>query len=167
MKRIISVIGILLVLLLLYACSSQEPLNTISNELGIDVSNGDEISNMDNHGGFHGDGTTYIVLSFSDGKVLEQIKEHSQWKAFPLNETVKTLIYGTSDETTTMGPILTDDEGNALIPEIQRGYYCLIDRQAKSEKATGADILHRNSFNFTLGLYDMDTDTLHLCRFDT
>ena len=65
MKRIISVIGILLVLPLLYACSSQEPLNTISNELGIDVSNGDEKSNMDNHGGFHGDGTTYIVLSLS------------------------------------------------------------------------------------------------------
>ena len=47
------------------------------------------------------------------------------------------------------------------------GYYRLIDRQIKMGEASGADILHRNSFNFDLGLYDADTNTLYFCRMDT
>ena len=64
------------------------------------------------------------------------------------------------------GPYLTDQDGNPLIPEIRNGYYRLIDRQIKMGEASGADILHRNSFNFDLGLY-ADTNTLYFCRMDT
>lgn len=166
MKRITIVFSILFVCLLT-ACGSQEPQNIISNELGIDVSSGDEIFAFDDHGGFHGDGTTYTVLSFSDDKVLEQIKESTQWKEFPLDETVRTLVYGISDGTSSDGPFLIDSEGNAFIPEIHEGYYILIDRQAEQGEAAGVDILHRNSFNFTLGLYDVDTNNLYFCELDT
>lgn len=68
MKRLIGLITFLVVLLT--ACGSQKPQANISKELGIDVSKGTEVSNFDNHGGFHGDGMTYITLSFSDEKVL-------------------------------------------------------------------------------------------------
>ncbi len=168
MKRIILVINTFFILIfLLTACGSQKLQNTILNEIGIDVSDGNEISNLDTHGGFHGDGTTYIALNFADDKVLEQIKDSDRWKKFPLDETVETLVYGMSDETGSIGPFLTDGEGNALIPDIQDGYYLLIDRQPKQDGATRADILHRYSFNFTLGLYDVDTDTLYFCKLDT
>lgn len=166
-RRFLSACILLILSLSLTACSSQKPQNTISKELGIDVSSDTEISATDTHGGFHGDGTTYIWLKFSDDKVLEQIKENTQWKSFPLDETVETLVYGITDEKNSIGPFLTDSDGNALVPEIQKGYYLLTDRQAESDKATGADILHRNSFNFTLGLYDTDTNTLYFCKLDT
>lgn len=164
MKKIILLVGSLLIFaFLLTACGPQETQNIISNDLGIDVSSGNEISNSDTHGGFHGDGTTYIALSFSDNNVLDQIKASAQWEYFPLDRTVKTLIYGISDETSGIGPFLNDGNGNPLVPEIRNGYYLLIDRHT----GKGTDILNRGSFNFTLGLYDTDTDTLYYCKLDT
>ena len=49
------------------------------------------------------------------------------------------------------------------LPEIQNGYYRLIDRHSDTD--TG--ILDRYSFNFTLGVYDSDTNTLYCCEVDT
>ncbi len=164
MKRIVLSVGALFMLVFcLTACNSQEPKSDIANELGIDVSSGSEASNLDSHGGFHGDGTTYIVLNFPDNKILEQIKESTQWKSFPLDETARALVYGISDEESSVGPFLSDESGNPLVPEIQNGYYLLIDRHSDKE----TDILKRASFNFTLGLYDTDTDTLYYCKLDT
>lgn len=164
MKQIILTISTLLIFILpLAACSSQKPQNIISNELGIDASSGNEVSSFDNHGGFHGDGTAYIALSFSDNTVLEQIQESTQWQAFPLDETVQALVYGVSDATSRVGPFLYDENGNPLVPGISNGYYLLIDRHTDKEK----NILNRSSFNFTLGLYDTDTNTLYYCEFDT
>ena len=34
-----------------------------------------------------------------------------------------------------IGPFLTDDSGNPLVPEVQNGYYVLLDRQAEDGKA--------------------------------
>lgn len=103
------------------------------------------------------------MLSFNDDIVLEKIKNNTEWSAFPLDETVQTLVYGVETETTKDGPFLTDENGKSLVPEIQNGYYCLIDRHSD----TKAEILERNSFNFTLGLYDTDTNTLYFCELDT
>lgn len=153
--------------LTLDACGLQEPQKTIAKELGINVSGGNEISNFDSHGGSHGDGAACIALSFSDSKVLEQIESSAKWKKFPLDETVRALVYGVSDDTGSIGPFLTDGGGEALVPDIRNGYYLLIDRMADPDRSTGADILHRGAFNFTLGIYDADTDTLYFCKLDT
>ena len=164
MKKMILLAGPLFIFaFVLTACGLQNTQNVILNELGMDVSNGNEISNLDTHGGFHGDGMTCIVLSFPDHKVLEQIKADTRWKAFPLDGTAKTLIYGISDETSIIGPFLNDGNGDPLVPEIQNGYYLLIDRHT----GKGTDILNRGSFNFTLVLYDTDADTLYYCKLDT
>ena len=149
--------------LFLTACSSEHQQNQIEKELNIDVSNGREISQSDDHGGFHNDGTSCIVYRFSDDSVLNQIRKDNSWKAFPMDETVTALVYGTTDESSSVGPYLKDDGGNTLVPEIQNGYYVLIDRQMNEEE----DVLHRASFNFTIGIYDTDTDTLYFCRYDT
>lgn len=77
------------------------------------------------------------------------------------------MVYGIEEGTSRIGPFLTDEEGNSLVPEIREGYYLLIDRQAEPGKATGADMLHRSSFNLTLGLYDTVTQTLYYCKLDT
>jgi len=167
LKRIISAISLLFILaFLLTACGSKSTQDTISKALGFDVSRGKEVSNYDTHSG-NGDGASCTAISFDDDTVLEKIKSNAEWKEFPLDETVQALVYGISDEASSMGPFLNDGNGNPLVPEIQNGYYLLIDRQAQPGKATGADILHRHSFNFTLGLYDVDTNTLYFCELDT
>ena len=50
------------------------------------------------------------------------------------------------------------------IPEIRAGFYRLIDRHAQAGET---DLLGRASLNFTLALYDTDTDTLYYFEMDT
>lgn len=137
----------------------------LSGELGIDAAGGTVVTELDTHGG-NGDGTSFLALKFSGGGgVLTQIQENDSWRALPAGETVRTLMYGIPGEVT---PYIYDGDGNALFPEIRNGYYCLLDRSQEAEEGEDAEnILKRASLNFTLGVYDTDTDTLYLCRVDT
>ena len=163
MKKVLTALLVALLIFCLTACGTRS--ENIAWELGIgpEISEGEEVSYFDDHGGFHGDGTTCIAYSFDGDTALEVIKNSSDWSEFPLDDTVRIIVYGITDENGSRGPYLCDGEGNTLVPEIQNGYYRLIDRQEDKEK----DILDRYSLNFTLGLYDTDTDTLYLCEMDT
>ena len=168
MKKL-SWLGALVALgLLLGGCSQKE---NVSRTLEVDVSGGEIVAQTDTHGGFHGDGTTYLALRFADDALQEQIEASDVWRAFPLDDTVRALVYGIEGEADgtswCVGPYLTDADGEALVPEIEEGYYRLIDHQAEEGKATGADILHRASFHFALGLYDSREDILYFCELDT
>lgn len=145
----------------LSACGAENAKEIVSESLNIDVSVAREITFTDSHGGFHGDGTTYIVLKFQDGRILEELKKDRQWKPFPpdADATVTALAYGISDNSSAIGPFTGDIE----LPEIRSGYYRLIDRQSEND----TDILERDSFNYTLAIYDADTKTLYFCEVDT
>ena len=114
-----------------------------------------------------------MQLQFSDGEALKQIEESGDWEAFPLDRTAQVLVYGVTEEFGTEetgitvfqdGPYLVDSDGDPLVSEIREGYYQLIDRHAEAGQS---DILDRHSFNFTLALYDTETDTLYFCELDT
>ena len=162
--------------LLLSACgvgSARGVLDEIAGALELDLSGCEVVSSRDDHGGFHGDGTAFAELNCSGGGVLDQIMEDSGWKAFPLDRTARALVYGVTEQTGTeetgimvyqTGPYLTDEEGDPLIPEIRAGFYRLIDRHAQAGET---DLLGRASLNFTLALYDTDTNTLYFCEMDT
>ena len=171
MKKLLTfILSSFLILNGLTACTSKSSQDIVSKALGLDVSGGSEISYSDTHSG-NGDGTSCIVLGFQDDAVLEQIKGKDTWSALPLDQTTQALVYGISEETDQVsyqiGPYLTDSEGNPLVPEVENGYYFLLDRQAEEGHATGTDILNRGSFNFTFGLYDTGTNTLYFCELDT
>ena len=170
-------IGIMAVLaLLLSACgggSARSVQEEVAVTLGLDLSGCEVVLSWDDHGGFHGDGTAFAELNCSGGGVLDQIMEDSGWKAFPLDRTARALVYGVTEQTGTeetgimvyqTGPYLTDEEGDPLIPEIRAGFYRLIDRHAQAGET---DLLGRASLNFTLALYDTDTNTLYFCEMDT
>ena len=166
MKKLGWIGSVLVFVFSLAACGSQDPQEIVSEALGVDASTGSTMSSMDTHSG-NGDGTSFVVLHFDGDEMIKQIKADAAWQPFPLDETVQTLVYGVSDATSSIGPFLTDEDGKALVPEIANGYYRLIDRQVEEDQATGADILNRASFNFTVGLYDTDTNTLYCCELDT
>ena len=169
-KNVISLIAAALLLAGLTACKAKTPQDLASDALNLDLSSGSEVSSYDTHSG-NGDGTSCIVLSFQDDAVLEQIQASNAWHPLPVDQATQVLVYGLSEETGDaswqIGPFLTDDSGNPLVPEVQNGYYVLLDRQAKDGNAPESDILDRGSFNFTFGLYDTDTDTLYCCELDT
>ncbi len=149
----------------------EAPKNYISENLGIDVSWGEVITNTRNHCP-NGDGTTYIFVKFSDDSITEQIDGNNLWCTFPLNDTVETLVYGkTSNGDFENGdfdiaPYFTSENGEALLPKISHGYYRLIDRQTNTEDKE-KDILERYSLNITLAIYDSDTNILYFCEYDS
>ncbi len=77
---------------------------------------------MDTHGG-NGNGTTCIVLRFDDDTVLKEMQSSALWKTFPPDETLQTLIYGTEDEDSEIGPFLNDGNGGPPVPGIRNGCY--------------------------------------------
>ena len=157
--------------LFLGSCARAGDMDEKAKPLGIDISSAEIISEEDDHGGFHGDGTTFIRLDCSGTDIYDQIRNGENWTPFPIDDTVKALVYGIEiregDSLIGIGPYLSDEDNKPLIPEIKNGYYLLIDRQAEEDKASGADILHRASLNFTLGIYDSDTDMLYYFERDT
>ncbi len=151
---------VILLTSVLTACGAR---GEAAGALGLDLSKGEEISSYDTHGGFHGDGASCVAYRFEDDAVLKEIEASSRWSAFPLDDTARALVYGLSNGTSQIGPMLNDEQGEPLVPQIENGYYLLIDRQTDAE----GDMLDRYSFNFTLGLYDIDARTLYYCKLDT
>lgn len=162
MKKIFAISLVFVALLVLVSCGSKMTAqDTISKELDLDVSGGKEVLNINTYSG--GEGTSCIAVTFDDDTILDAIKNRANWKAFPLDETIQTLVYGIENGTSKEGPFLADENGDSMVPEIQNGYYLLIDRHSD----TKSKILERGSFNFTVGLYETDNNTLYCCKLDT
>lgn len=143
----------------------QTPINTEESaavrkaafSIGIDLSSGELVSTYDDHGGFHGDGTTCTIIRFSDDALLEEIEEAGTWQAFPPDEAVNELLYGN---------YLYDTETQEnFVPPMEKGYYLLKDRNAQA--AEKPNIMTRGSFNFDLAVYDTDNRTLYYLVLDT
>ena len=163
----------LLILGVLLGCSGctvgndHRIIQEISNRLDTDIANGKIVINEDSHSGFLNDGTSIIAIQFSDDSFQNAVKGKRNWMSFPLDKTVQTLLYGYESDELICEPYITDENNNAIIPEITNGYYFLYDRQAKNGRAAGADILRRDSLNFTVAVYDSDSRILYYCEMDT
>lgn len=131
----------------------------ISDVLGVDVTDGEVLSEEDSHGGFHGDGQTAVTLRFADDAVWEEIAANADWQPLPLTGELSALAYGLATADGQIGPYL--EEG--VIPRVENGAYCFIDRHAQAD----TPLLERSSFNFTLAVYDADTRTLYYTEYDT
>ena len=140
-----------------------EPQRTV---LGINISSGSIITDTDSHGGFHGGGITFLEVAFEDDSCLNQIKGNSSWKQLPVSYPVDALLYGTQNGSSSIGPYVTEG-GKKLFPKAETGYYYFKDRHTGAGGQGSKDVVNRHSFNFTVALYDEDTQTLYYCEFDT
>lgn len=138
----------------------------ISRILEIDMSKADEVSFTDTHGGFLGDGETMAVYSFSDNSVEDEIKSNQHWRnSASIN--LSTIMYGDAETIS----FFEDENGNNFFPTVENGYYFVYDRHSDAKKTYSdneiLDIEHRYSYNFSVALYDCDTDTLYFAELDT
>lgn len=155
---------IVLSLLIMISCQEQTIQGQISNELGINVRNETVISHEDDHGGWHGDGGLTVVLRLTDESTVTQIKE--SWKPLPLTENLTILIYGKKSEN--ICPRFGDDSGSSLFPAVENGYYYFIDRHSEAvDPSDDSNVLVRCSYNFTIAVFDADTNILYYTEQDT
>ena len=122
------------------------------------------VEELDTHGGFHGDGSYYLILDCSDNKekALELVKE---WKELPLSENLELIMYGGERNGVTYSYELAKF---AHIPKIENGYYIFKDRTSESkDSADDSELFDRHSLNFSLAIYDCDTNKMYYIEFDT
>lgn len=155
-RRLLS--AILLALLLLSGCTDTKAL---SRELGVDISTGETRNEFDSHGGFHGDGITYLELSFDTGagrRLESEILSSRLWSLLPLSENLDQLAENAMPQ-----------EGDYESPTVaKRGYYCFIDRHNESaDPHNDAEVLNRPSCNYTLAVYDTEKNMLYYVALDT
>lgn len=132
----------------------------ISESLQINVSEATVINSYDDHSGFQGDGTSYVVLSFEDDKLENQIAAPGGWHSLPLTDNLETLIYGTRTETEATGPFI-----GITMSRAESGYWYFYDRQG--ETYSDDQVLNRGSYNYTFAIYDTQKDLLYYCEYDT
>lgn len=132
----------------------------IEESLGVAVSDAVIVIGYDDHSGFHGDGTMYAVLEFSDDTLERTISNPGGWHVLPLTEDLQTLVYGTWGPDAVVGPFI-----GITMPEVERGYWYFYDRQGDT---TEDDlVLTRSSYNYTIAIYDADAERLYYCEYDT
>lgn len=170
----------ILVFLFFFFFSGWESLLTgtdqdLKRELGVDISGYTEMTESDNHGGFHGDGELLYTAYYNAGPAaeleekLENLagEETSGWKELPMTEVLQAAAYGVKEETRRVGPYVTLD-GQQALPEVTEGYYYFRDRHSEAaDERDSSQLLPRNSQNFTLAVYDAENNVLYYYEGDT
>ena len=174
LKKVFCVIFAVLLTGCFAACSQESEtdyISYISKTLGFDMSGGTLVSSEDTHDGFHGDGDTYVEISFDDDSgadLADAMADNGDWHTFPLSDNLQAVVYGRVDGNTQYGPYITDDEGSSIIPQIEHGYYYFYDRHSESRNPKDdTKLLTRYSMNFTIALYDEDNNKLYCYELDT
>ena len=161
MKRIISFCVILLCITF-SSCGLTE--DALSKYFEFNTSDFAVLEEKDTHGGFHGDGSYYIVLDCSqNADKARSIVEN--WTTLPLSETLHIVMYGGERNGINYGYNFAEE---AHWPTIKNGVYKFVDRHSESKNIRDdSEILDRYSFNFSIAVYDLDSDVLYYFEIDT
>ena len=144
---------LLLPVLLLASCAAS-PVKEASQVLNLGLPAGDVLTNIDTHGGFHGDGESCIVLAFApeNGEALaEELAGRTDWQALPLGDPSAAVMES-------IIPLLEDDGLDYTVPA--QGWYWYQDRSPAG---------HSREFplNCTIAIYDPQSCQLAYFELDT
>lgn len=140
----------------------------VGRALGLALDTATVLTEQDDHGGFHGDGQTFIALQLVENSLPADLPDRAGWAALPLDHNAAVLLYGETTETASRGPYLHDEAGNPLLPPVAHGYWYFQDRQAaQGEKLSAEAVLGRPSMNWTAAVYDADARILYYMELDT
>ena len=122
------------------------------------------VEEFEDYGGFPVDGSHYLILDCSDNK-QKAFEIINDWNKLPLSENLNIAMYGGEKD-----GVIYDYElaKEAHIPKIENGYYIFEDRHSESsDSKDDSELFDRYSFNFSIAVYDCDTDKMYFFKFDT
>lgn len=154
---------LILICIFAVACTKESTEKYVARKTGLDLSHCEIEKDKDTHGGFHGDGEMLAIFNCNnkDEKIINQI---NNWDSLPLTENLELIMYGGKKDGITYNYKLASENG---IPKITNGYYNFINRHSSALNESDDDIFNKYSFNFTIVLYDSDTQKMYYYEFDT
>lgn len=161
MRKLFAIILMFAFLITLSSCSSSAQTG---DYFGFSKQIFPVIEEEDTHGGFLGDGSYYLILDCSN-KVDAAMENVGDWEQLPLSENLHLIMYGGEKDGMTYGYNLSEE---AHIPAIENGYYYFKDRHSEAKDSSDdSELFKRASFNFSLAVYDSDTNRFYYFEFDT
>ena len=157
-----------IIIVTIIACLFLTACNTVgsgkTDYFGFKTSEFTVVDEKDTHGGFHGDGSYYLILDCSEE--TEQAAELIEnWSPLPLTENLQLIMYGGEKNGVSYGYNLAEE---AHWPIITNGVYKFVDRHSEAvDKSDDTKLFSRYSYNFSVAVYDLDTNTLYYFEFDT
>ena len=116
--------------------------------LGISMPGARVVYHTDDHGGFHGDGTTVLILS---GEAV--IPESPFWHDLPVDNNVRKALEAHLPEG---------------LPPVTGGQWFCLDRHSRAgDPADPAALFSHGSYNYTAALYDRENRVLYYVKLDT
>ena len=161
MKRILAVVYAFVLLAALSSC-----LTSLQSDsyFGFSKQRFTVVEEKDTHGGFVGDGSYYLILDCSDN-TEDALSIVADWNELPLSENLNLIMYGGEKDGKTYGYDLSEE---AHMPVIENGYYYFEDRHSEAKDVSDdSELFSRASFNFSLAVYDSETNRLYYFEFDT
>lgn len=129
----------------------------LEKELRISLPDGVEITSMDSHGGFHGDGTLLAVVTVPDKAEQDALWEQVEdtWSTLPADEAIMEPIRQLWEERCGALPLLPDTENG-------RWFYRDRYEEQYGEKCEFNSVLQ----NCTFALLDRDSGRLYVLEND-
>ena len=154
MKKIL----VLIICVLLLSGCSRRKTNEILSYVEVAGTNCVLDNEKDSHGGFLGDGDYYARIKCDSVELL------NSWKELPLPEEIEEIM--SMEQCTEKDCKTPYDRYN--IPKLENGKFIFIDRHSEStNKYEYKEINDRASYNFTLGLLDIENNTVYVYELDT
>lgn len=169
MKKILKNVGLVVIITLVvgymafvfYSCFSEsyEPKKYISKITGIDIEKCSIEEENDTHGGFLGDGESFLKINCSN---IDDLRDFSNWKKMPLSSFLKEAL-----ELWKCDDCLLNSERYSIF-ENNSGYYYFVDRNSEATDIYDETTINeRYSYNFSLVVYDENNKIFYFYGLDT
>lgn len=157
LKRLCLIIVLLIIIYILYLYTLYDYIfysSIIETSIPIFA----KMEEEDTHSGFHGDGDAVIKIYFSDKQTemfTRKVENNIHWNKLPMNETLQNCI--------------SDNNINEKFETlVQNGYWFFIDRHSQSiDKYNYNEIFNKASFNYSIAIFDIESNILYIYSLDT
>lgn len=162
MKKFLTVASIILFILIIYVMFEIKFgfHRKISSIIEIEVPITAKIERQDTHGGMVMDGETLARVYFTDEqakKVLNEIKNNKHWRELPIMERLQEGIIFNIDK-------------SMEFPIVENGYWFYLDRHTEANDIYDEYERYeekRSSTNFSVAVFDSDSNILYYYALDT
>lgn len=148
--------------------SKKKDLERTGKIIELNINEGKYLERIETHCGHQYDGDYYAKIEFPENSnILKLIENNPNWKKSVLPKSLRFLLYDTEPEDT----LNFINDKRMFFPETKNCYYYFINRSDEFEEPENRNpdslLNWEYSYNFTVALFDLDSNIMYIYELDT